>query len=268
MSRSLYRAHPLVCFVWLCFVLGITIFSRSPVLLGESAVFSAVCAIRSGRGSALPAAAALMFVFALSNPLFSHNGATSLFFIGDLPITLEALAYGAVFGCMLFAAVLWGSFSTAFMTSDKYIWLFGRVLPAAGLTLSCALRFVPLFVKRTAQFRAARRDGSLRGFLKAFGASLSFSAEEAISAADSMRSRGYGSGRRSFYSLYRFSVSDGLTLAVVVVSGTCCALLCAFGAGRFFFYPALGTIPLAAKDAALYANFALLCLIGAVGARE
>ncbi|MGN1120704.1 MAG: hypothetical protein ACI4Q4_10120, partial [Oscillospiraceae bacterium] len=193
------------------------------------------------------------------NPFFSHGGEHALFFVGDAAFTLEALAYGAAFGLMLASALLWGSFSTCFMTSDKYIWLFGRAFPAAGLTLSCALRFVPLFISRTREFFAARRDSSLRGMLKAFAASVGYSAEQALVSAQGMRSRGYGSGKRTFYSLWRFTARDAFQLSAVTVLGIISAVLGSF-AGKFYYYPALGRLPLGAADVALYLLYGLLCV--------
>ena len=46
---------------------------------------------------------------AITNPVFAHNGATPLFFVGDIAFTLEALLYGAAFGAMLAASVMWGA---------------------------------------------------------------------------------------------------------------------------------------------------------------
>lgn len=51
---------------------------------------------------------------------------------------------------MLAAVVTWFSCYTAVMTSDKFVYLFGRVIPALSLVLSMTLRFVPKF---QAQFR-------------------------------------------------------------------------------------------------------------------
>lgn len=259
--RTLERAHPLVCFAWLGFVLGITIFTRNPLLLSESLFFAVIACALSGRLNAvifLPAA-----VIALINPLFSARGATALFFIGDSAYTLEGLAYGAAFALLLCAALLWSGVSARFIPSDKFLWLFGSILPSAALTLSCALRFVPLFIRRTALFTAARHDGSLKGRLKAFSAALGYSAEEAIACADSMRSRGYGTGRRSFFSLYRLTAKNALALSAVVVLGGGSAALAVMGAGEFFYYPALSALPTTPADIALYGAFGALCALPA-----
>lgn len=255
----LVRSHPLVGFLWLGFVLWITVFSRNPVLLAESLLFSALFAALLGKGRTLFWALPAAVIAALLNPLFSHSGATALFFVGNTAITLDALVQGALFGTALLSALLWSAAGTAFMTSDKFVWLFGRVFPSAGLTLSCALRFVPLFIRRTREFFTARRDSTLRGALKAFSAAISYSAEEAMSCADSMKARGYGSGKRTFFSLYRLSAQDKAGLALVLLFGAGTALAAALGAGKFLCYPALSRIPADPFSLAMYAMFAGLC---------
>ena len=40
---------------------------------------------------------------------------------------------------------LWFSSYNEVMTSDKFVYLFGRVIPALSLVLSMALRFIPKF---------------------------------------------------------------------------------------------------------------------------
>ena len=258
--RALERSHPLVAFCYLLSVLGVTVFSRNPVVLFEAFLgafsLAALSARLKGAGWVLLTAA----VVAITNPLFVHSGDTALFFIGNAAYTLEALCYGAAFGLMLSAAVLWGICSARYMTSDKYIWLFGRILPSAGLVLSCALRFVPLFISRTGEFFALRKNEGIKGFFKAFGAAVSYSAEEAMSAADSMKSRGYASGRRTFYSPCRFTLRDGAALGFILISMAAFFVLSAFGAGSFFYYPSLSALSFGLCDIALYAFFGALCL--------
>lgn len=181
-----------------------------------------------------------------------HNGATALFFVGDMAFTLEALAYGAFTGVMLSSVCLWGNNAVRYVTSDKYIWLFGRILPAAGLVLSCAIRFIPMFVRRTREFIAVQRCTTVRGYLRAFSASVGYSAEQAMDSALSMRARGYGTARRTSFSLYRFTGGTAAALAVTVFLGAVCAALMISGAGAFWFYPAVSGIRMRLPDILLY----------------
>ena len=78
-------------------------------------------------------------------PAFNHYGVTTLFYLKTGPVTLEAIVYGIVLASMLFIAILWFSCYNEVMTTDKFVYLFGRVIPALSLVLSMVFRFVPKF---------------------------------------------------------------------------------------------------------------------------
>ena len=259
--RILEKAHPLCSFMYLLAVLGITIFTRHPIMLAASAVGAALLLILSEKGRLAAWMPLIVVASAVTNPIFSHNGATVLFFAGDMPITLEAILYGADFGLMLAASVGWSFAAVKYITSDKYIWLFGRILPSAGLVLSCALRLVPLFIRRGRDFAAAQQADTIRGSLKAFSASVGYSAEEAMTSADSMRARGYGTARRTSYSLYRFGGRECMQLSVVILLGGCSAALMLAGAGDFGFYPEISVLACDAQNLCLYVVFAALAML-------
>lgn len=266
--RAIERAHPAVCFLYLLAVLGITAFSGSAVAalisLGGSVLLAAAS---GGIRPAIPLTAGLLA--ALANFLFVHNGKTVLFFAGDTAFTLEALVYGLYFGVMLAAVCVWSICSVRFVTSDKYIWLFGRAFPAAGLMLSCSIRFIPLLVRRTKEFIAVQSAAdckphstwAVRSYLRAFSASVGYSAERAMDSAMSMKARGYGTVRRTSFSLYRFTGKTAAALSLTAILSGGCAALLIMGAGKQYYYPALSEIPTGTADILLYSAFAALCLM-------
>lgn len=262
--------HPSVCFLYLLAVIGLTAFAGNPVIILESAAGAALLAAASGGIKSAGAFGGIALAAALANFLFVHNGETSLFFVGDTAFTLEALVYGAFIGVMLAAVCVWGACAVRFVTSDKYIWLFGRIFPAAGLVLSCAIRFVPMFIRRTKEFAAVQDNaglpyaGTVRGYLRAFSASVGYSAEQAMDSALSMKARGYGTARRTSFSLYRFTFRVVLAMAAVIGCGVLCIGLIIIGAGEFYFYPALSEIPADWSDIALYCGFGALCVMPVV----
>ena len=88
----------------------------------------------------------MMLMAALINPAFNHEGITILTYLpSGNPLTLESVLYGIAAAMMLAAVITWFSCYTAVMTSDKFIYLFGRIIPALSLVLSMTLRFVPKF---------------------------------------------------------------------------------------------------------------------------
>ena len=85
-------------------------------------------------------------IAALVNPAFNHEGATILTYLpSGNPLTLESMLYGVAAAVMLASVVSWFSSYNEVMTSDKFVYLFGRVIPALSLVLSMALRFIPKF---------------------------------------------------------------------------------------------------------------------------
>ncbi len=259
--RTLQRTHPLSCLLYMAAVLGITIFTRNPLMMAESLAGAALLLLLCGKGKFLLAALPTVLLCAVTNPLFSHSGDTVLFFIGNAAYTLEALVYGGIFGGMLAAVCGWGIAAAEFVTSDKYIWLFGSILPVCGLVLSCSLRLIPLLLRTTRDFTAASGEDSLRGRLSAFSASLGYSAEQAMSSADSMRARGYGCAKRTSYSIYHLGGRELMQLAAVVISAAACIIAMISGGGEYRCYPALSPLYPLPKDMVLYLAFGVLCLL-------
>ena len=100
----------------------------------------------------------LFVVLAAVNPLFNPNGQTVLFvYLGGRPYTLEALIYGAAIAAMFISILIWFACYNAVMTSDKFLYIFGRTAPAISLVLSMILRLVPGFQRKAGQIAGARR---------------------------------------------------------------------------------------------------------------
>lgn len=242
------RCHPAVSFVYFALVLLFSMFLMHPVCLGISLLGAGCYVLRlhgaAGLGRRLGYLLPMMVLAALLNPAFNHRGVTVLAFLPDgNPLTLESVLYGLAAAGMLGAVTLWFVCFSAVMTSDKLICLFGRVIPGLSLVLTMALRFIPRFV---AQFRAVREarsclDGEragrrspfrrLKTAVTALSAVLTWSLENAIDTADSMKSRGYGLPGRTSFSLYRFDRRDRLALAWLLSCGL--FLLLGWGMGGF-----------------------------------
>ena len=94
----------------------------------------------------------LLVITALINPaFFSSGGVTILTYLpSGNPLTLESYPLRYLCCVLLITVIAWFSCFNAIMTSDKFVYLFGRVIPALSLVLSMSLRFVPRF---TAQIK-------------------------------------------------------------------------------------------------------------------
>lgn len=163
------------------------------------------------------------------NPLLNTRGDIILFtYFGDRPYTFEALCYGMALGAMFISVILWFMSYNAVMTSDKFIYLFGRIMPSVSLILTMVLRLVPNYSKKIRQIYGSRKcigkgsDSESRreraeDGLTVISALTSWAFEGGIITADSMRARGYGTGKRTNFSIYSFESRDRLLLAFMII---------------------------------------------------
>jgi len=253
--------HPIVNFLYFGLVLTGSMLFMHPACLLIS-LFSSLAysiylnghkAIRFSLLYMLP----LLLVTALMNPIFNHEGATILTYLhSGNPLTLESILYGVAAASMLVTVISWFSCYHAVMTSDKFVYLFGRIIPSLSLLLSMTLRFVPKFRAQIKLLSDAQRcvgrdvsDGSLLLRMKHAMTILSIMVtwvlENAIETADSMKSRGYGLAGRTAFSIYRFDARDRLLLVYFVSCGL--YVIVGFCANALFFryFPTTASLNLA-----------------------
>ncbi len=265
--------HPLVNFEFFLSVLLLSMFLTQPVCLLLSLAGAALYNLRLKGAKALRFQLVyllpLLVLTLLLNPLFSHEGATILLYLPNgNPLTLESMAYGASAAVLLAAVVSWFACCNEVLTSDKFIYLFGRAAPALSLLLSMTLRFVPHFhrqMQQIAQARAGLHPGEkgrlrrLRAAMAAFSATVTWALESAIQTADSMKSRGYGLKGRTAFHNFRFTRRDGLCLGLclgltgVVLAGKL------LGALDFQYYPTISGDLTAPLTLLAQGAFGLLC---------
>lgn len=276
-SRDAFSSyHPAVNFLYFGLVLFFTMCFLHPACLLLSlaaALRYAVClngrrAVRRSLRYLLPAA----LLAALINPAFNHQGTTILTYLpSGNPLTLESIAYGLAAAALLSAVVTWFSCYTAVMTSDKFVYLFGRVIPALSLILSMALRFVPRFQVQARAVSQAQRcvgrdvsDGSLlqrlRNGVTILSILLTWCLENALETADSMKSRGYGLPGRTAFSIYRLDDRDQAALWWLGALGG--YILSMWGAGGFAcrYFPTFRLAPRDGWSLSGLLAFGLLCL--------
>lgn len=268
--------HPAVNLLYFSLVLVFPVFLMHPAVLGASLAGAAVYAVSLNGPRAAWASLRYLLPMALLaaviNPAFNHEGATVLAYLptGN-PLTLESVLFGAAAAAMLAAVAVWFSCYTAVMTSDKFIYLFGRIIPAMSLILSMALRFVPRFQAQFRQVRQARRGAGLDadggGILRRAGRGaavlsvmVTWSLESAIQTADSMRSRGYGLPGRTAFSIYRFDGRDRAAMGWLIFCGA--FLFAGWMAGGFAwrYFPTVRGGPPSPLTASFPLVYLALCL--------
>ena len=255
MKDSFYNYHPTVNLLYFTLVIAFAMLLTHPVAQAIALVCAITYAVSAeGKKSVmflLKFCLPMVLLTAFINPAFSHEGVTILYYFSSgNPLTLESILYGVGAGVMLVTVLLWFSAFSRVMTSDKFIYLFGKVIPALSLVLSMSLRFVPKFKKQTEIVVEAQRcigrdisTGSLPQRFKTavviMSIMITWALENAIETADSMKSRGYGLRGRTAFSIYRMDDRDKYTLIWLGFCGwflTVGVMLSAFG---FRYFPSI-----------------------------
>ena len=267
--------NPVAVAVYFLCTAGVCMFTMEPVILALSAVGTVVSLCVTGLLRQWKAHLYTLLLFAgmaLINPLISHNGMTVLFVINHNPVTLEAFIYGVAAGGMIVTVMTWFRAFTAVMTSDKLLYIFGGLSPKLALMLSMALRYVPLFgrqVRAVSQSQTAlglyKEDNLIdrvRGGMRIFSVMVTWTLENGIITADSMTARGYGTGRRTRFSIFRWTRADVLLVLFTLLLTA--ATLLGLADRTFTYYPAITATPVTARVWAGYIAYGLLTWLPAI----
>ena len=270
------KYHPIVNFIYFVFVIGFGMFFMHPVCLGisifcgfaYSVTLKGKKAIKTNLVYMLP----MMVAMALINPAFNHEGVTILTYLpSGNPLTAESIVYGVAAAAMIVSVICWFSCYNEVMTSDKFIYLFGKIIPALSLILSMTLRFVPKFIAQlkvvaNAQ-RCIGRDASGGSIVQRTKSALSilsimttWALENAIETADSMRSRGYGMPGRTAFSIFTFDKRDKKALALILILGIYTLVGGVLGGIYFNYFPSIKTAKLSVYGVSLFVSYFALCI--------
>ena len=171
-----------------------------------------------------------VFVFVtLFNPIVNTRGVTVLFTYFDRPYTLEALIYGVAVAATFVLMLLWFGCYGKVLTGDKFTCLFGNLAPSLSLLLVMVFRMIPNLLQKAKQIIGVRSSigkgitgkSSLRDKLNSgmtvMNVLSSWALEGSITTSDSMRSRGYGTAKRTSFMVYRMTETDWVLSAVMLV---------------------------------------------------
>ena len=243
------KLHPAALCVYFICALALTVFSSDPYI----AILSLFCAVvnlaslgRLQRGRALLAPFLIFLLSALANPLFSHRGATELFFINGNAFTLEALIMGAVTGCTFAAAMVMCSCLSAALDDSKVMRLLGRHAPKCALVFTGALRFFPEMMRKHKEIEDAQRATgrlpdekpieSMRSRVRIWSSLIGLAFEDAAEQARLIASMGYNEDvRRRPIADRGFRVSDAVLAAASLILFSVSLFTIFFG--ETVFYP-------------------------------
>ena len=268
--------HPIINFIYFALVLIYTMFFMHPVSLMISLVCALIYAVNLNGGKAVRFSLCfmlpMMLIAAIVNPAFNHEGVTILTYLpSGNPLTLESILYGIAAAIMLAAIMTWFSCYNAVMTSDKFVYLFGRVIPTLSLVLSMTLRFVPKFKVQLHAVSEAQRcvgrdvsDGTMlqraKNAVTIMSIMVTWALENAIETADSMKSRGYGLPGCTAFSIYRFDDRDKIALLWLGFCGFYITAGWLAGGMQWRYYPMIKGTPMGVFPISFQLVYLALCL--------
>lgn len=260
MGRDAFsKRHPLVNFVFFLGAVGFGVVIQHPAyLIAQVFCATSYYLLLYGRkgGRVLWWMVPLFVFLMLLNPLFNTYGETVLFYAFGRPYTLEALVYGAVMAGILIGMMIWFGCYNAVLTSDKFTCLFGNLIPAISLLLVMILRMIPNLMRKAQQFAAARKSigkgvsesastrEKVADGMQILSALTDWALEGSIITGDSMRSRGYGAGKRTSFMIYRMTAQDYFLLLLQLVLAAAVVVTAVNGGADASFTPRWDVAPI------------------------
>ena len=268
--------HPAINFIYFACVIASALLIDHPAYLAISfaCAFAYTAKLNRLKGILfglilIPCAAA----FALWYSSYNHFGVTVLRQnLVSNNITLESIVYGLVLGLMVAGAMIWFSCVHAIFTTDKVVYLFGKLSPRLSLFLSILLRMVPRIKQQakklnTAQMGIGRavNQGNIftriRNALRIFSMLITWTIDMLTNASESMQSRGSTLRGRTAFSIYRFDNRDRAYVVALFAAMTVFGMGMLLKQGYARYEPAIRFMPVTALSVVFYIGYAVLCLM-------
>lgn len=202
-----------------------------------------------------------LFIFiTLFNPIVNTRGVTVLFTYFDRPYTLEALIYGIAVAATFVLMILWFGCYGKVLTGDKFTCLFANLAPSLSLLLVMVFRMIPNLLQKAKQIIGVRSSigkgttekisikDKLASGITVIGVLTSWALEGSITTSDSMRSRGYGTAKRTSFMVYRITKTDWILTFVMFVLLGIVIFFAANGGMNAEFLPERNIAPINSKN--------------------
>jgi len=267
------KLHPAVCFAFLMTAICLAVLVQHPAYLAASIV-AALCLNISLSGKKAVRSFLMLLPFwaviSAINPLLNTQGETVLFRYFGRPYTWEALCYGMAAAGIFVAMLEWFSAYNAVMTEDKFSYLFGTLAPSLALLLTTVLRMIPNLLRKARQIMDARKcigmgaaenakpKDKLMDGMTTLSVLTTMALEGSVTTADSMNSRGYGTGRRSCYHSYKLRMTDIVFAAACAVLFIAAVVPIAMGGSKASYTPMLEIAPVRGRGLTAYILFLLI----------
>ena len=270
------KCHPAVNFIYFSAVIAGTILFNHPIFLLISFVCGFLYSIKRNGWKAFVFNAILIpliAAFALYYSNFNHFGVTVLRqnMIGN-NMTVESLVYGFALGVTAAGVLMWFSCIYSVFTTDKVVYLFGKVSPRLSLFLAILLRMVPRIKREAKKINTAQRgigrganQGNvfqrLRNSIRILSILITWTIDSLTLASESMRSRGSSLRGRKAFSIYRFDNRDRAYVVVLFVCLTMTMMAVILKQTDILYDPRIVMTPITALSCLFYAGYGVFCLM-------
>lgn len=268
--------HPTINFIFFTAAVGCTVCFDHPVFMGISYAASFAYSVKLNKKRGLIfnlCLIPLVIFYAGFYAYYNHFGVTPLRqnFIGN-SITLEALIYGLILGLIIASIIMWMSCLFAIFSADKVVYLFGRISPKLSLFLSILLRSVPRIKERAQRINVSQRgvgrgikDGNpLRrclNSLRLLSILITWTLENFVESARSMKCRGYSLKGRTAFSIYRFDNRDRGFVVAVTACLTLTAMATILDQTNIYYDPEIIMNRITAMSYLFYLAYAVFLLL-------
>lgn len=255
--------HPAVLFLYYLTLIFTTVITLHPVMLLLSlcggVFYYALLAEKQAFIKDIIFYFIIFVIIALSNPVFSHNGETVIFYINDNAITKESLIYGISASAMIVSVMFWCKCYGKIMDTDKILYLFGKSVPKLSVIISMAVRFIPAFKRQSENVTDVQRImglekkyGKIGGSLRIFDSVLGWAMENSVDTADAMACRGFGHGRRTSYSIFGVGMCDYISGGFIFIYFIIFVYGMVSGIYEYSYYPVTDVIRMGTENIIFY----------------
>lgn len=270
------RTHPAVNFIYFAAAIAGMILFQHPVFLAISFLCAFAYSIKRNGLKALifnSILLPLIAAFAFYYSSYHHFGVTVLEQnrIGN-NMTLESLVYGFALGIAVTGVLMWFSCVHSVFTTDKVVYLFGKLSPRISLFLAILLRMVPRIKKEAKKINTAQQgigrgtnQGNffqrLHNGIRIFSMLITWTIEALTTASDSMRSRGSSLRGRKAFSIYRFDNRDRAFVVGMFFCLTLTVMAVILKQTDIFYDPIIVIPPITGLSYLFYAGYSAFCLM-------
>lgn len=279
MKDAFSNYHPIVNLTYFLMVLGCASLLRHPVCLEIALVSSTIYAsVLTGKENLIRIIKGMLpmsVMIIIINPLVNHQGVTILgYFRSGNPFTLEACIYGFAAAAIIWSLVQWFVCWNRIMTTEKLIYLFGRLMPALSLVVSMSLRFVPRYQRQLHKIMDAQKQlgkfgkgagviSRLKLSIRVLSIMTTWAIEHAVETAQSMKGRGYGLPGRTAFSIYRWQARDTRLFIFELVLGVSVLIGGIRGSFQWSWMPIMSSLHITVENGLIFGSYLLLTLLPA-----